>query len=226
MDPNDVHDVAQAQSGDEQAFRRLVERHSRSVFQLAFRLTGSEPDAEDIVQDAFLKAYRELRRFQSRSSFGTWLHRIAANCSYDLLRQRPRHKAESLDAEDGGDGEPSTRGARIEPEAGDTSRPDRLAFGAEVQDRVRTAMTLLTPTERTAFVLRHFEGRSLEEIGETLGLRTGATKHSIFRAVQKMRRALAPVVGPGSVAPGGVTDVARALPPSPWGFGGTSRPGM
>ena len=57
-------------------------------------------------------------------------------------------------------------------------------------------MTLLTPTERAAFVLRHFEGRSLEEIGETLGLRTGATKHSIFRAVQKMRRALAPVVGP------------------------------
>jgi RNA polymerase sigma-70 factor (ECF subfamily) len=208
MDPNDAHDVAQAQSGDEQAFRRLVERHGRSVFQLAFRLTGSEPDAEDIVQDAFLKAYRELRRFQSRSSFRTWLHRITVNCSYDLLRQRPRHKAESLDAEEGagGDGGPSTRGARsgqarIEPEAGETSRPDRLAFGAEVQDRVRTAMTLLTPTERTAFVLRHFEGRSLEEIGETLGLRTGATKHSIFRAVQKMRRALAPIVGPGTIDP-------------------------
>jgi RNA polymerase sigma-70 factor (ECF subfamily) len=212
MDPNDANDVAQAQSGDEQAFRRLVERHSRGVFQLAFRLTGSEPDAEDIVQDAFLKAYRELRRFEARSSFRTWLHRITVNCSYDLLRQRPRHKAEPLDADEGG---PSTHWARPgqgaeggmaarrrEPEAGDTSQPDRLAFGAEVQDRVRTAMTLLTPTERTAFVLRHFEGRSLEEIGETLGLRIGATKHSIFRAVQKMRRALAPVVGPGAVGPG------------------------
>ena len=210
MDSNDVQDVTQAQAGDQQAFRRLVERHGRGVFQLAFRLTGSEPDAEDVVQDAFLKAYRELKRFEARSSFRTWLHRITVNCSYDLLRTRPRHKAESLDADDSADrsGQGATAGSRIEPEAGETSRPDRLAFGAEVQDRVRTAMTLLTPTERTAFVLRHFEGRSLEEIGEALGLRTGATKHSIFRAVQKMRRALAPVVGPGNV------DVGRAFRPA------------
>lgn len=192
MDVNDAHDVTQAQAGDELAFRRLVERHSRGVFQLAFRLTGSEPDAEDIVQETFLKAFRELRRFEARSSFRTWIHRVAVNCAYDLLRQRPRRKAESLDAA----GEDGAQGGGIEPEADGTSRPDRLAFGAEVQRRVRTALELLTPTERTAFVLRHFEGRSLEEIGETLGLRTGATKHSIFRAVQKMRRALAPFVGP------------------------------
>ncbi|HEY3382839.1 MAG TPA: sigma-70 family RNA polymerase sigma factor [Vicinamibacterales bacterium] len=186
---DDAQDVTQAQAGDEPAFRRLVERHSRGVFQLAFRLTGSEPDAEDVVQEAFLKAYRELRRFEARSSFRTWIHRITVNCAYDLLRQRPRHKAESLNADEG-DGV-----GGIEPEADETSRPDRLAFGAEVQSRVRTAMDLLTPAERTAFVLRHFEGRSLEEIGEALGLRVGATKHSIFRAVQKMRRALAPIVG-------------------------------
>jgi RNA polymerase sigma-70 factor (ECF subfamily) len=192
MDANDAQDVTLAQAGDETAFRRLVERHGRGVFQLAFRLTDSEPDAEDVVQEAFLKAYRELKRFEARSSFKTWVHRITVNCAYDLLRQRPRHKAESLDAA-GGENAP---GGGIEPEAEVSSSPDRLAFGAEVQSRVRTAMELLTPTERTAFVLRHFEGRSLEEIGGTLGLRTGATKHSIFRAVQKMRRALAPVVGP------------------------------
>ena len=207
MDANDAHDVTLAQSGDESAFRRLVERHGRGVFQLAFRLTGSEPDAEDIVQDTFLKAYRELRRFEARSSFRTWLHRITVNCSYDVLRQRPRHKAESLAA---GDDE---AGGGIEPEADETSRPDRLAFGAEVQRRVRTAMDLLTPAERTAFVLRHFEGRSLEEIGETLGLRTGATKHSIFRAVQKMRRALTPLVdGPraGQLGPRRTEPLANA----------------
>ncbi len=190
MDANDADDVAEAQAGDQLAFRRLVERHGRGVFQLAFRLTGSEPDAEDVVQEAFLKAYRELRRFEARSSFRTWVHRITVNCAYDLLRTRPRHEAESLDA--GAEG--NARGSGIEPEADATSRPDRLAFGTEVQDRVRAALDLLTPTERTAFVLRHFEGRSVEEIGETLGLRTGATKHSIFRAVQKMRRALAPFV--------------------------------
>jgi RNA polymerase sigma-70 factor (ECF subfamily) len=191
MDENDARDVGQAQAGDELAFRRLVERHSRGVFQLAFRLTGSESDAEDIVQDTLLKAYRELKRFESRSSFRTWVHRITVNCAYDLLRQRPRHQAESLDAPAGQD----VRGGGIEPEAEGSSRPDRLAFGAEIQECVRAALDLLTPTERTAFVLRHFEGCSLDEIGETLGLRMGATKHSIFRAVQKMRRALAPVVG-------------------------------
>jgi RNA polymerase sigma-70 factor (ECF subfamily) len=198
MDENDARDVGQAQAGDEASFRRLVERHSRGVFQLAFRLTGSESDADDVVQEAFLKAYRELQRFESRSSFSTWVHRITVNCAYDLLRQRPRHQAESLDGvqRDG-------TGGRIEPEADGTSRPDRLAFGAEVQSCVRAALDLLTPTERTAFVLRHVEGRSLSEIGEALGLRTGATKHSIFRAVQKMRLALAPVVGQTTIENGG-----------------------
>lgn len=191
MDANDAQDVTLAQAGDEPAFRRLVERHSRGVFQLAYRLTGSESDAEDVVQDAFLKAYRELRRFESRSSFRTWLHRVTVNCAYDVLRQRPRHKAEPIDVDEGGEAD-GRAGARIEPEADETTRPDRLAFGVEIQGRVRAAMDLLTPTERAAFVLRHFEGRSVEEIGGTLGLRAGATKHSIFRAVQKMRRALAP----------------------------------
>lgn len=195
MDENDASDVAQAQAGDEASFRRLVERHARGVFQLAFRLTGSEPDAEDVVQETFLRTYRELKRFESRSSFRTWVHRITVNCAYDLLRQRPRHQGESLDA-----GPPGGETGGMELEADASSRPDRVAFGAEIESRVRAALDLLTPTERTAFVLRHFEGRSLDEIGEALGLRTGATKHSIFRAVQKMRRALAPVVGPRPTA--------------------------
>jgi RNA polymerase sigma-70 factor, ECF subfamily len=188
MDANDDQDVNLARAGDEAAFRRLVERHSRAVFQLAFRMTGSEPDADDIVQDTFLKAYRELRRFESRSSFRTWLHRIAVNCSYDLLRRRPRQQAEALDAHDE-DGAPA-----LVVEADATSRPDRLAFSSEVQRRVQSALDDLTPAERSAFVLRHMEGRSIEEIGSMLGLQVSATKHSIFRAVQKMRRALTPLM--------------------------------
>jgi RNA polymerase sigma-70 factor, ECF subfamily len=188
MDASDAQDVNLARAGDDSAFRRLVERHSRAVFQLAFRMTGSEPDAEDIVQDTFLKAYRELRRFESRSSFGTWLHRITVNCSYDLLRKRPRQQAEPLDAEDG-DGGPA-----FVVEADAVSRPDRVAFSGEVQERVREAMNQLSPAERSAFVLRHLEGRTIEEIGSMLGLQVSATKHSIFRAVQKMRRALTPLM--------------------------------
>jgi len=189
MDATDAQDVTLAQAGDETAFRRLVERHSRGLFQLAFRLTGNEPDAEDVVQDAFLKAYRELKRFESRSSFRTWLHRITVNCAYDLLRKRPRFEAEPI----GGDGDEAAGG--FEPEADASGRPDRAAYGAEIQEQVRRAMAQLTPTERAAFVLRHFEGRPLDEIGPALGLQLSATKHSIFRAVQKMRRALRPVVG-------------------------------
>jgi RNA polymerase sigma-70 factor (ECF subfamily) len=188
MDASDAQDVNLARAGDDTAFRRLVERHSRGVFQLAFRMTGSEPDAEDIVQDTFLKAYRELRRFEERSSFGTWLHRIAVNCSYDVLRKRPRHQAEPLDV-DGGEARPA-----LALEADPVGRPDRLAFSGEVQARVRTAMNALSPAERSAFVLRHLEGRSIEEIGALLGLQMSATKHSIFRAVQKMRRALTPLL--------------------------------
>src|ERR1700747_924358 len=93
--------LARARQGDSDAFRALVERHSRSVFRLAFRMTGNEQDAEDVVQESFLRAYRQLGRFESRGNLGTWLYRIAANCAVDLMRARQaRHdqsRAESLD---------------------------------------------------------------------------------------------------------------------------------
>src|SRR5881396_3676598 len=91
MDASDAAAVlARARQGDGEAFRELVERHSRSVFRLAYRMTGNEQDAEDVVQETFLRAYKQLNRFESRAGFGTWLHRIASNCSLDLLRKRKR----------------------------------------------------------------------------------------------------------------------------------------
>src|SRR5579862_5402937 len=93
--------LARARQGDGDAFRALVERHSRSVFRLAYRMTGNEQDAEDVVQESFLKAYRQLGRFESRSNFSTWLYRIVANCSVDLMRaKQARHdiaRGDSLD---------------------------------------------------------------------------------------------------------------------------------
>src|SRR5262245_7224065 len=78
-------DLARALQGDNDAFRVLVERHSHAVFRLAYRMTGNEQDAEDVVQESFLRAYRQLGCFQSRANFGTWLYRIVANCSVDLM---------------------------------------------------------------------------------------------------------------------------------------------
>src|SRR5579883_3152313 len=90
MEETDAAAVARAKAGDKDGFRSLVERHSRSVFRLAYRLTGNEHDAEDVVQETFLRAYKQLQNFESRASFGTWLYRIAANYSLDLIRSRKR----------------------------------------------------------------------------------------------------------------------------------------
>ena len=187
MEVSDAAAVARAREGDQEAFGVLVERHSVRLFQLAYRMTGNEQDAEDIVQETFLRAYKQLGRFESRAGFGTWLHRIAANCSLDLLRRQQRRgdreRAVEFDAEEA---TPAV--------LSDAPSPDQQVFHGEVRHKVESAMRELTPMERTAFVLRHFEGRSIVEIGNMLGAGPGAAKQSIFRAVQKMRRALEPMV--------------------------------
>jgi RNA polymerase sigma-70 factor (ECF subfamily) len=187
METSDAEAAARARGGDTEAFRVLVERHSRLVFRVAYRLTGNEHDAEDVVQETFLRAYNRLELFEERSHFGSWIYRIAANCAYDLLRQRVRHDKRfetTDDTEAGQDAFPSEDPAQ-----------DRVLFGAEVRNRVEGVLGKMSAAERSAFVLRHFEGFSIEEIGRALDLDTSATKHSIFRAVRKLRRALAPFVG-------------------------------
>ena len=192
MPHTDAGAVALARHGDSEAFRALVERHSRAVYRLAYRMTGNPQDAEDVVQDTFLKAYRQLGRFESRANFGTWLHRIAVNCSIDVIRARKHqetaHDASDLDTLDGSPGAHPGADARLDPS------PERLMLSTEVQDKVTSAMDGLTHMERAAFVLRHFEGQSIEEISRALNLKTNAAKHSIFRAVRKMRLALEPFV--------------------------------
>ena len=184
---NDLHQVARARSGDTDAFRILVERHSRALFRLAYRMTGNQQDAEDVVQDSFLKAYKQLGKFDERASFGTWLYRIAMNCSLDLVRARKRRN-EQLAPADAELDEPVLALPSPDPD------PSRLALSGEVRDRVTDAMNLLSASERTAFVLRHFEGMCIEDVGRVLGCQPGAAKHSVFRAVQKLRRALEPLV--------------------------------
>ena len=183
MDAEVAAVLARARQGDSEAFQTLVERHSRRAFQLAYRITGNEQDAEDVVQESFIRAYRQLGRFEARAHFGTWLHRIVANCSVDLIRtRRARHDHASTDLLDAAD----------QPES-DTPNPERLAASAQIQRTVAAAMSELSPLERAAFTLRHYEGRSIAEIGKTLGLGTSATKHSVFRAVRKLRAALEPL---------------------------------
>lgn len=182
--------VARVRDGDRNAFRILVERYSRSVFRLAYRMTGTEQDAEDVVQETFLRSYRQLDRYESRSSFGTWIYRIAANYSLDLLRARERRHElalQPLGSSNGSDRE------RIDPQS-ESPAPDRLAFAGELRRGFERAMAELSPQERTAFALRHFEGCSIGHIAETLAVSETAAKNSVFRAVQKLRRSLEPLV--------------------------------
>ena len=185
MNELDAAILARARSGNREAFRTIVERHSAAVFRVAYRLTRSEQDADDVVQETFLKAYVELRRFEGRASVATWLHRIAVNCAIDLLRRRPFTSS----AREGHDDAAITRLASAAP------GPERQAAGRELRAQVEAALDDLTPLERAAFTLRHLEERSVEEICAALGQTPAATRHSIFRAVAKVRRALAPLVG-------------------------------
>jgi RNA polymerase sigma-70 factor, ECF subfamily len=189
MDGGDAEAVARARAGDREGFRLLVDRHSRPLFRLAYRMTGNEQDAEDVVQEAFLRAYRGLERFEDRSQVGSWLYRITANCAFDILRSRQRREDHL-----GDEGEDEAVAALASAEPG----PDRLALSGEVRRRLDVALARMTARERSAFVLRHFEGLSIEEIGGALGMDASAAKQSILRAVRKVRQVLAAVAGAAS----------------------------
>ncbi len=192
MEWSDSAAAEQARKGDQNAFRVLVERHSQPVFRLAFRMTGREEDAEDVVQETFLRAYKQIHRFDGRSAFGTWLYRICANCSLDSIRARKNRKEQqAVSDEDGAAVHWLERIAARDPS------PERLTQSGQIAALMEPAMEKLTETERIAFVLRHYEGCDIEEIARTLGVQTNAAKHSVFRAVQKLRRALEPVYNAG-----------------------------
>ncbi len=164
-------------------FRVLAERHHKAVFRLAYRMTGNQHDAEDVVQECFLRAYKQLSKFDGRSAFGTWLHRIAANCAIDLIRSRKKRD--------------TRQGAEFNPEitmSKDPS-PERLTGSVEIRRMLEPALAQLSDMERAAFVMRHYEGLAIEDIGATLGVQPNAAKHTVFRAVQKLRRALQPAFG-------------------------------
>ncbi len=124
--------------------------------------------------------------FEERAKFDTWLYRVASNAALDVVRRRQRHHDRQTALE--------RVAAEPLPLPGREPGPERLAEGAQVNERVAEAMRRLTPGERAAFTLRHLQGLSIREIGEALDLKTNAVKNAIFRAVQKMRQELAPIV--------------------------------
>ena len=177
--------VEAARRGDRNAFRHLVEAHARPLFALASRITRDAALAEDAVQEALLNAYRHLADFDGRSAFGTWLHRITLNAALEQLRRRGRFET---DAAEGGAEEDFLAQC-----ADEQASPRRRAEGDAIRAAIASELTRMSALERSAFVLRHVEGHSLEHIAQSLSLSVSASKQAIFRAVRKLRGALQPL---------------------------------
>ncbi|MEO7323951.1 MAG: RNA polymerase sigma factor [Dokdonella sp.] len=185
MTDDEARWIAKAGEGDAAAFRRLVDAHSGALFRVCARVTGDRAIAEDAVQEAFFNAYRHLRDFDGRAAFSTWLHRIGVNAALEQLRRRGRG---GIALPEGDDDDERTAEV-VEVAAG----PERTARSAEIRRDIEAELARMSTLERTAFVLRHHEGQSLEDISMTLSLNIGPCKQAIFRAVRKLRAALDPL---------------------------------
>ena len=184
MGKNDHAAVRAILAGDKEAYGALVERHSHSLFRVAFRITGNEADAEDVVQEAFLRGYQKLESFEARSSFGTWIYRIAVRGALDRISRGPAVDFSRVAG--------TTDPEQDEVQVADTAAsPERLFLSGEIGAMQEFALQSLTATERTAFVLRHMEDCTTEEIAAALGIAPNAAKQAVFRAVKKLRIRLA-----------------------------------
>lgn len=178
--------VHAAKSGDLEAFSQLVNRYDRNIFRIAQHITHNEEDAQDVVQDAFLKAYQNLEQFQENSKFYTWLVRIAVNEALMKLRKRRTDRTVSIDED------VETEEGSMPREVADWSpNPEQLYGQSELGEILRKTIHGLPPGFRTVFVLRDVEGLSTEETAEMLGLSVPAVKSRLLRARLQLRERLA-----------------------------------
>jgi RNA polymerase sigma-70 factor, ECF subfamily len=175
--------VEAAQAGDRDAFDELVRATYADTYTLAYRLTGDEEDARDVVQEAYLRAYRGLKRFRGDAQFSTWMYRITANCASTFLAKRTRHRHEELtDDSVLADGRPE-----IDPES--------MAEAELLRDRVSDALHDLAPGLRAVVVLRDVYDLPHEAIATELGISEAAAKVRLHRARKKLRERLFPISG-------------------------------
>jgi len=177
--------VQAAKEGDTAAFEELVRRYDRNVFRIAQHITQNREDAEDVVQDAFLKAYGNLKQFQGQSKFYTWLVRIAVNEALMKLRRRRPERMISLDED------VKTEEDSVPREVADWSpNPEQLYSQGELHEILSKTIQGLPPSFRTVFVLRDVEGLSTEEAAEALDLSIPAVKSRLLRARLQLRERL------------------------------------
>ncbi len=180
--------VERVQSGDKAAFNLLVLKYQHRVLKLVGRFVNDHADAEDVAQEAFLKAYRALASFRGDSAFYTWLYRIAINTAKNALVSNRRRPIDfDLDLQDPDQYE---RHARLK----DVDTPEGVALTEEIRGVVERAMEQLPEDLRTAIVLRELEGLSYEEIAEAMDCPVGTVRSRIFRAREAIDKKLKPLL--------------------------------
>ena len=181
--------VLSAQQGDQQAFRRLVEKYQRRVFQLALGMVKDPDEAMDIAQETFVRVHRYLPSFKGDSSFFTWAYRIAVNLCLDASRRRGRGEPIEFDE---GDADVE---AGMDPPSAALAGPQRMALNKELGVKIEDALASLSENHRAILVLREVDGLSYEELSQTLGIRKGTVMSRLFHARLKMQRKLREYLG-------------------------------
>jgi RNA polymerase sigma-70 factor (ECF subfamily) len=175
VDERTVELIRVAQGGDQKAFHKLVTMYDARIMALALQLLKNKEDAEDIYQEVFVKAWKNLSSFEFKSDFYTWLYRITANTCFSYRSGRHRHHLENISLEEG------FHDAFVEETA------DRT----EKQQHIIDAVDELPPKQRTVFVMRYYQGHKIRDIATLLGLSTGTIKRYLHRATLKLRKDLA-----------------------------------
>lgn len=177
--------MRRVQAGNNEAFEELVKRYERKVYNIAYRLMGNERDASEVLQDAFLRAYRFLPKFQFKSSFFTWLYRIATNVSLTKLRKREKVQLVSID-------EPANADGDLPLEIPDYRyNPEKMMKQRQLREALQNAVDNLPPDYRSVVVLRDLEGLSNEEVSKVLNLTVAAVKSRLHRGRLELRKVLA-----------------------------------
>ncbi len=181
--------VAQAQAGDLRAFEQLVGRHRRRIYSLAYRMTCKHEDADDVLQETFVRAYASLRRFDTSRPFANWLYTIAVNLCLDRQRRWRREKQVAWE---------SVEGMRLADTAARVPGPDREAENGELRSRIEDAISRLPDRQRAAVVLFEVEGLKITEVAELMDCSEGAVKSTLHRARRRLRDELREYIEEGS----------------------------
>jgi RNA polymerase sigma-70 factor, ECF subfamily len=164
---------------DRAAFEELVRQHYQQSYTIAYRLTGSHADADDLTQEALIRAYQSFDRYQRHLPFANWLYRIMVNLHIDQIRRRPRHRVESVDAVVGG--------MEIPDRSGD---PAEVVLSRELDERLQVALGRLPEEFRTAVLLCDVQGFSYEEIAEIMRCSIGTVRSRVHRGRKQLRTML------------------------------------